>query len=93
MIGLPLFFLYESKIAVLKRLSIFALNLVSPTAMEVNAFDIVVEYICISLSFKSLKSLNGVNGNGLSIGLRIAVRSVSNSSSHDEFTGSENSPL
>ena len=57
------------------------------------AFAKVVEYMCISLMGLSVKSLNGVNGSGFTMGLSTAEESVSNFDSQSACAGSENSPL
>ena len=77
--------------AVLKRLSIFALILVRLIAL--NADDNSVAYRFTSLIGFPVKSLNGVKGSGRSMGLSIAVLSVSKSCNHESFSIAENSPL
>ena len=78
-------------IASLSLLSMFALIFVGEMAAK--ADDNEVAYKFTSLIGLPEKSLNGVKGNGLTIGSRMADLSVSNLSSHEALAGSENSPL
>lgn len=65
--------------ASLRRLSIKAPIFADEMAQM--ALDKVVEYMWISLTGLPVKSLNGVNGRGLTIGLRMADESVANNDS------------
>lgn len=76
-------------IASLSLLSIKAPILAEDIAQM--AFAKVVEYRWISLIGLPVKSLNGVNGKGFSIGFKMAEESVSNFDSQSAWAGSENS--
>ena len=62
-------------------------------SIEYKAEDISVEYRLISLIERSVKSLNGVKGNGCVNGSRIQERSTSKSANQWLFCISLNSPL